>query len=57
MGLGSVGLDILGFLAQLMLDRGSFAADVERKSDGFLPNHFEGFDSNCVKLEGELERI
>lgn len=55
-GLGSVGLEILGFLTELMLERGSLAADTARVSRGFLPNHLEGLDKNWVSPEGELER-
>jgi hypothetical protein len=56
MGRGSVGLDILGLLTELMLDLGSAEADTERGSDVFLPNHLEGFERNWVMLDGELER-
>ena len=56
MGLGSVGRDILGFLTELMLDRGSLAAETDRVSLDFFPNHFVGFDKKWVSPEGELER-
>lgn len=55
MGRGSVGLEILGFLTELVLDRGSLAIDRERASAGFFPNHLEVLDKNCVS-DGELDR-
>jgi hypothetical protein len=56
MGRGSVGLDILGRLAEPVLVLGSGPMEIERGSDVFLPNHFEGFERKWEMLEGELER-
>ena len=48
--------DILGFLTELMLDRGSPTAETDRVSLDFFPNHFVGFDKRWGSPEGELER-
>lgn len=56
MGRGSVGLEILGRLTELVLVLGSDPMEMERVSDVFLPNHFEGFERKWVMPEGELER-
>ena len=58
MGLGSVGCEILCFLAELMLGLGgsapgklcAFVADTLRE------NHFDGFVRNWVKPDGDGER-
>lgn len=56
MGRGSVGLEILGRLTELVLVLGSDPMEMERGSDAFLPNHFEGFERKWEMPEGELER-
>lgn len=55
-GRGSVGLEILGRLTELVLVLGSDAVETERGSDVFLPNHLEGFERKWEMPEGELER-
>ena len=61
MGRGSVGCEILGFLAELELERGSFELIDVRP--GIAPlefdllNHFVGFVKNCVKpVDGDADR-
>ena len=52
---GSMGRNILGFHTELMLDHGSLAAETDRVSLDFFPDHFVGFDKKWVRPEGELE--
>lgn len=56
MGRGSVGLEILGRLAEPVLGLGSGPTEMERGSDVFLPNHFEGFERKWEMPEGDVER-
>lgn len=56
MGRGSVGLEILGRLTELVLVLGSAAMEMARGSDVLRPNHFEGFERKWDRPEGELER-
>ena len=56
MGRGSVGLEILGRLTELVLALGSGPTEMERGSDVFLPNHFEGFERKWEMPEGDVER-
>lgn len=56
MGRGSVGLEILGRLTELVLVLGSDVIEMERGSDVFLPNHLEGFERKWEMPEGEFER-
>jgi hypothetical protein len=54
MGLGSVGLDILGFLPpELVLLLGSDAVDWARGLLGERENHFEGFARNWEKPDAD----
>lgn len=56
-GLGSVGLDILCFLPELVLVLGSAATGEVFEPEGVLVNHLWGLLKNCVKLDdGDVER-
>jgi hypothetical protein len=55
MGRGSVGLDIFGFLADPVLERGSAEPDGTRGLDELLLNHLDGLDSRLPRL-GEGDR-
>lgn len=56
-GRGSVGLEILGFLApELKLTRASAVVVGTLLADTLRVNHFVGFDRNWVKPEGDVER-
>lgn len=57
MGRGSVGLEILGRLTELVLALGSGPMETERGSDAFLPNHLEGLERKWEMPEGELDRV